>query len=56
MYNLIRPPNEEVAIMKKPEYNFVYKKEHIEVYLDGEFILSADSMKEAEEELELMIE
>lgn len=29
-------------------------KEHIEVYEDGEFLVSADNMREAEEEVEKM--
>ena len=33
-----------------PEYRRVM--EHIEVYEDGEFVLSADNLREAEEEYE----
>ena len=33
-------------------YEFRYVKGHIEVYLDGKFQFSADTMKEAREELE----
>lgn len=29
-------------------------KEHIEVYQDGEFLVSADNLREAEQELRLM--
>ena len=35
-------------------FEFRYVKGHIEVYLDGEFILSADTSREAREELEGM--
>ena len=35
----------------RDEYEFRYIKGHIEVFLNGVFQLSADTLKEAEEEL-----
>lgn len=35
-------------------YEFRHVKGHIEVYLDGEFQFSADTIQEAREELESM--
>ena len=34
-----------------PMYEFRYVKGHVEVFLDGVFQFSADTMKEAEDEL-----
>lgn len=33
-------------------YQFKWVREHVEVYLDGEFQFSADNMKEAMDELD----
>ena len=33
------------------EYEFIRKNGHIEVYKNGKFICSADTMREAEEEV-----
>lgn len=35
-------------------YDFVHKHGHIEVYLNGVFQFSADSMEEAHREIEMM--
>ena len=35
-------------------YEFRYVRGHIEVFLNGEFLFSADTMREAREELRLM--
>lgn len=35
-------------------YELEYVNGHVEVYLDGEFCFSADTVREAEEEIALM--
>ena len=35
-------------------YELEYVRGHVEVYLDGEFCFSADTVREAEEEIALM--
>ena len=35
-------------------YELEYVRGHVEVYLDGEFCFSADTVREAEEELALL--
>lgn len=35
-------------------YELEFVRGHVEVYLDGEFCFSADNVREAEEEIELL--
>lgn len=34
------------------DYEFIHVRGHVEVFKDGEFVLSADTLAEAERELE----